>query len=206
MKRLIIYVGSVLARINIANIGKYLLSVRNLIYTGYIGKGFSKIGRETVFYWRAYNIVGMEYIYIGNNNIFEKEIQLTVRNIGKTKPEIRIGNNCLIRAYTHITATNSIQIGDNLLTGTNVLITDNMHGDTNQMTMMIPPRDRPVVSKGNVIIGNNVWLGNNVCIMPGVIIGDGVVIGANSIVTHNIPAYCVAGGVPAKVLRNNILM
>lgn len=50
-------------------------------------------------------------------------------------------------------------------------------------------------------IGNNVWLGNNVCVMPEVTIGDGAIIGANSVVTHDIPAYCMAAGVPARVIK-----
>ena len=52
-----------------------------------------------------------------------------------------------------------------------------------------------------MVIGNNVWIGRNVCIMPGVTIGDGAVIGANAVVTHDIPAYSVAVGVPAKVIK-----
>lgn len=51
------------------------------------------------------------------------------------------------------------------------------------------------------MIGNNVWLGNNVCVMPGVTIGDGAIIGANAVVTHDIPAYAVAAGIPAKVVK-----
>ncbi len=58
-----------------------------------------------------------------------------------------------------------------------------------------------MVSKGPVVIGNNVWLGNNVCVMPGVTIGDGAIIGANSVVTHDVPAYAVAAGVPAKIIK-----
>ena len=89
-----------------------------------------------------------------------------------------------------------------MLTGTNVLITDNAHGLTNYSSMQLPPRQRDVVSKGAVSIGDNVWLGNNVCVMPGVVIGNGVVVGSNSVVTHNIPPFCVAAGVPAKVIKS----
>lgn len=65
----------------------------------------------------------------------------------------------------------------------------------------MPPRERRIVGKGDISIGNNVWLGNNVCVMPGVTIGDGAVIGANSVVTHDIPAYAVAAGIPARVVK-----
>lgn len=51
------------------------------------------------------------------------------------------------------------------------------------------------------IIGNDVWCGANAVIMQGVEIGDGAVIGANAVVTHDIPAYGIAVGVPAKVIK-----
>ncbi len=53
----------------------------------------------------------------------------------------------------------------------------------------------------SVKIGNNVWLGSEVTILKGVTIGDNAVIGAKSLVTKNIPANCIAAGVPAKVIR-----
>lgn len=55
--------------------------------------------------------------------------------------------------------------------------------------------------KGDTVIGNDVWIGQNVTILPGVHIGDGVIIGANAVVTHDIPAYHVAGGNPCKIIR-----
>jgi len=145
--------------------------------------------------------MGLNCIRIGDGNIFEKDIQLTTRKIEGKSPKIEIGNNCLIRRGAHITAVNSIVIGNNLLTGTNVFITDNSHGCTDYTSLCLPPDERPVTSSGKVIIGNNVWLGNNVCIMPGVIVGDGVVVGANSVVTHDLPPYSIAVGAPAKVIN-----
>ena len=55
--------------------------------------------------------------------------------------------------------------------------------------------------KGDTIIGNDVWIGQNVTVMPGVHICDGSIIAANSVVTKNIPAYHIAGGNPAKIIK-----
>ena len=55
--------------------------------------------------------------------------------------------------------------------------------------------------KGDTVVGNDVWIGQNVTVMPGVHIGDGAIIAANSVVTRDIPAYCVAGGNPCRVIR-----
>ena len=147
---------------------------------------------------------GLKYISIGDGTFITPGVQLTawdIHNNNRYTPSIVIGNRCEIRENSHITAINSITIGDNLLTGTNVLITDNSHGQSTREHMCIPYYERPMYSKGPVVIGNNVWLGNNVCVMPGVTIGDGAIIGANSVVTHDIPAYSVAAGIPAKVVK-----
>lgn len=56
-------------------------------------------------------------------------------------------------------------------------------------------------TKGDIIIGNDVWIATGVTILSGVTIGDGAVIGANSLVTKDVPAYYIAGGVPAKVIK-----
>ena len=50
-------------------------------------------------------------------------------------------------------------------------------------------------------IGNDVWIGAHAIILDGISIGDGAIVGAGSVVTKNVPAYAVVGGVPAKVLR-----
>ena len=55
--------------------------------------------------------------------------------------------------------------------------------------------------KGDTIVGNDVWIGQNVTVMPGVHIGDGAIIAADSVVVKDIPAYCVAGGNPCRVIR-----
>ena len=65
----------------------------------------------------------------------------------------------------------------------------------------IPPIDRPLFSKGNIYIGKNVWVGEKVTVLPGVHIGEGSIIGANSVVTHDIPPYSIAVGIPAKVIK-----
>lgn len=87
------------------------------------------------------------------------------------------------------------------MTGPNILITDNAHGASILELLDLPPQVRPLYSKGPVIIEDNVWIGEKTSIMPGVHIGKGSIIAANSVVTHDIPPYCIAAGVPAKVIK-----
>lgn len=68
------------------------------------------------------------------------------------------------------------------------------------------PSISPVLSNECVFgretkIGNDVWIGAHVCVKQGVSIGDGAIIGAGSVVTHDIPPYTIAYGVPAKVMK-----
>lgn len=197
----LIVTGQALSYLCPSLIPKALQSIRDKIYTGYIRRRFAHCG-NSYFLWRPYNLKGTEFISIGDDNIFESGLQLTAWESEGNKPHIKIGNGCMIRRDNHFTATTGITIGDNLLTGSNVLITDNSHGNTDFDSLHTPPTERSIISKGEVVIGNNVWLANNVCVMPGVTIGDGVVIGANSVVTHDIPAYSVAVGIPARVISS----
>ena len=56
-------------------------------------------------------------------------------------------------------------------------------------------------NKADIIIGNDVWIGYDAVIMAGVKIGDGAIIGTRAIVTKDVEAYSIVGGVPAKEIR-----
>ena len=171
-------------------------------YTGFLKRRFASWGRNSIIAYRAYVLKGMKYISIGTNTQVEKNVQLMAwKQDGEERLRIKIGDDCLIRQGTSISAMNSVEIGNHLLTGVNFLITDNAHGGFEESQLKIPPKKRPLFSKGPVKIGHHVWLGNNVCVLSGVTIGDRVVIGANSVVNKDIPSDCIAAGIPAKVVK-----
>lgn len=148
-----------------------------------------------------------QYIEIGDNFTAGKELKIEAWDGYKGEmfdktPSVIIGQNVSIMDDCQISCCSLIALGDGCLIGNNVFITDNYHGDNSFDQLSIPPADRPLFIKGEVIIGNNVWVGRNVCIMPGVHIGDGAVIGANSVVTRDIPAFSIAVGAPAKVIKS----
>ena len=151
-------------------------------------------------------IIGGKYISIGENTHFDKECVLTSYDHtldGTTfTPEIQIGTGCDFGAWNHITAINRIVIGDNLLTGKWVTITDNSHGTTDAETLQTEPLTRKMVSKGAVIIGKNVWIGDKATVLPGVTIGEGAVIAANSVVTKDVAPFTVVAGNPAKEVKS----
>ena len=196
--------GALLSLVCPASLPELWRAARTYFYTGFIRRRFARWGRGAVIVYRPALLRGLQHISVGDNTEIDGDVRLTAwsRFAGETfTPEIIIGANCHIGSGAHITAVNRIVIGDNLLTGTNVLITDNAHGEFEKTLLDIHPQERPPVSKGEVHIGNNVWLGSNVCIMPGVSIGNGAIVAANSVVTHDVPACSVAAGAPARVVK-----
>lgn len=210
IKRIMEFAGYALSLFFFENFFKLMRALITHFYTGFVRRRFASFGQDSLIAYRAMNLVGLKYMTIGVHTQFAKNVRLEAWSAynGKTmekQPRIVIGDNCNIGSEAHITAMNSIVIGDNLLTGVNVLITDNSHGSFKRELLDMHPQYRHLFSKGGVRIGNNVWLGNNVCIMPGVTIGDGAIVGANSVVTKDIPAYSVAAGVPAKIVKSFVI-
>lgn len=154
---------------------------------------------------KPHQIVGAKYISIGQHSSFGEGLILTAWESyagKKFNPRIIIGDDCSIGEHAHISAIDSVTIGNGVLTGRYVYISDNSHGAGNASEIDVNPARRPLYSKGPVVIGDNVWIGEHVCILAGVSIGEGAIIGANAVVTHSIPPFCIAAGVPAKVIRN----
>lgn len=142
-----------------------------------------------------------ENIQIGKHTRIFKNVIIASHPSNDYKSNIIIGDGCCLGESTHITCSNSIEIGDNLLTGRRVTITDNSHGLSSFTDMEKPPLLRQINSKGGIKIGNNVWIGDNAIILPGVEIGDSCIIGANCVVTKSIPSFCVVAGNPSKIVK-----
>ncbi|MCA5585901.1 acyltransferase [Parabacteroides gordonii] len=102
-----------------------------------------------------------------------------------------MNNNARIYCTTHI------EIGEEVLIGDNVSIRD-----TDNHQIFYEGHEQEVNSP--VIIEDHVWIGINSTILKGVRIGKGAIIAAGAVVTKDIPAGCLAGGVPAKVLKQNV--
>lgn len=150
------------------------------------------------------SILGAKYISIGENTGVGNFCILACWDhyMNKSfKPQLIIGEECWLGEYTHVTCVNQIIIGDGLLTGRFVLISDNNHGCVKFDESMIRPQERNLSSKGIIKIGNNVWIGDKATILSNVSIGDGAIVAANAVVTKNVPPYSVVAGNPARVIK-----
>jgi acetyltransferase-like isoleucine patch superfamily enzyme len=107
---------------------------------------------------------------------------------------ITIGDNTFVNYGSSISAHKLVTIGRHCLLGHYAFILDNNEHDLRQHRML--PPSKPVV------IEDHVWIGSRVCILPGVRIGHHSAVGAGSIVTTDVPPYCLAVGNPARVVRS----
>ena len=113
---------------------------------------------------------------------------------------IAIGENVFVGPYTVIYGHGGVTIGSNTLIA--------MHSRILSSNHTIPERDSLIRSKPDILlpvtIGEDVWIGAGVTILGGVTVGDGCVIGAGAVVTKDLPAYSIAIGVPAKVIKERL--
>lgn len=148
-------------------------------------------------------LIGLDLMTIGDSFYAYDDLRIEVFNLeGRVeKAQLQIGDNVAVGKYCHIGVINKVIIGNDVLMGSNVLITDHMHGEGKKEDIILPPNKRPLFSKGPVIIEDCVFIGDGVKIMPDVRIGKNAIIGANSVITHDVPAYSVVAGNPAHIIR-----
>lgn len=106
---------------------------------------------------------------------------------------IHIGKNVFINSGCCFQDQGGIVLGDGCLIGHQVVIATLNHD--------LDPKKRGGMYPAPVVLGKNVWVGAHATILAGVTIGDDSVIAAGAVVTKNVPAGVVAGGVPARVIR-----
>jgi acetyltransferase-like isoleucine patch superfamily enzyme len=106
-------------------------------------------------------------------------------------PKTVMGQECTISAYKRV------RIGEQCVIADRAMFIDFDHG--------VVEVERPIrvqgIYKRECVIGSNVWIGYGACFLRGVQVGDNSIVGTNSVVTKNVPANAVVGGVPAKVIR-----
>ncbi|MGL4347506.1 MAG: acyltransferase [Chitinophagaceae bacterium] len=143
-------------------------------------------------------IDGSKNIFIGENVYIQHYTWLASMPLTNNKtPRLEIEDGAIIGHFNHIYCTNKIIIRKNALIADKVYISDNLHSYENTN---IPISKQPIKQINFVEIGEGCWIGENASII-GACIGKGSIIGANSVVTKNIPDYCVAVGIPAKIIK-----
>ena len=167
------------------------------------------------WYLKTQTVYKSKFNNIGKRTLILKPVQLDSVNsvslsddiyvaegawiMGGTSSEItlKIDKGTTIGHFSHIIATHSVTIEQNVLIADKVFISDCTHvyEDVNK-----PVISQQIKALNPVVIGEGSWLGENVCVC-GAKVGKHCVIGANSVVTTDIPDYSVAVGSPARVVK-----
>lgn len=156
---------------------------------------------------KRFGVTAGQGVYIGKNCSLKGKEHITLEDAVVVRPyaqiwsggTVRIGQGSEIGERCRISIANSLNIGEKVLLSPNIYITDCDHEYRN---LKIPVIDQGVVQKGQTVtIGDSSYIGINAVIVGNVKIGKHCVIGANSVVTKNVPDYCVAVGSSAKVIK-----
>jgi len=151
--------------------------------------------------------MGVKFIKFGKNISIYRNLWLqavTEYEGIKFEPEIHLGDRIKMSNGVHITSINKIKIGNDVLFGSNVYVSDHNHGGYSgdfHTPPSIPPAMRDLLAGGEVFIEDNVWIGDNVNIVGPVRIGYGSIIAANSVVRKDVPPQTIVAGAPAKIIK-----
>ena len=108
---------------------------------------------------------------------------------------IRIGKNVFVNQGCRLNDIGGIEIGDDVMLGPSVSLLTSGHP-------VDPARRRTEITSAPIRVGKNVWIGASALIMQGVTIGDDAVIAAGAVVTRDVAARTIVGGVPARVIKS----
>lgn len=107
---------------------------------------------------------------------------------------IEVGEHVFINACCHFQDHGGVTIGDGSQIGHNVVFATLNHG--------FAPENRATTYPAPIVLGKNVWIGSNATVLQGVTVGDNAIVAAGAVVTKDVPANAVVGGVPAKFIKN----
>jgi acetyltransferase-like isoleucine patch superfamily enzyme len=131
---------------------------------------------------------------IGEHTLLEPGVWLTAPE----QARIRIGSGTFLNLDVMVASLALVEIGDHCMLANGCFVSDGSHRFDDPET---PVPWQGFTTKGPTRIEDNVWCGAHVVVTGGVTIGRRSIIGANSVVTHDIPPYSIAAGVPARVVR-----
>ena len=136
------------------------------------------------------DILPKHLFYLGNAGIIED--YCVINNI---LGDVIIGDNSLIGL--RCTVIGPVQIGNDVLLAQNIVLSGQNHG-YEDVTISI--REQKSIT-GKITIKDRAWIGANAVIVAGITVGTHSIVAAGSVVTKDVPDFCIVGGNPAKILK-----
>lgn len=133
-------------------------------------------------------------IFIGDNVFLGRNTILSCKN-----GDIRLGNGVNIGFNCEIFSGSSVTLAENVLVAAYCYLVGSGDYDLSRSPVSFAEQDAP--PSAGIIVKRNVWLGAKVTVLDGVTIGEQVVVAAGAVVRGDIPAWSIAAGLPAKVIR-----
>ncbi len=181
-------------------VNRLVLTVRSLFFSRVLNTKRINLGAGC-------QLFGTRFIRFGADISVHRNLWLeAVSEYGGKQytPLVTLGDRVKMSDGVHITCINEIRIGDDVLFGSNVYVSDHNHGGYSGLMQCSPeqaPAERILYSVGSVIIESNVWIGDNVNIVGPLKIGYGSVVAANSVVRKDVPPRTIVAGSPARIIK-----
>lgn len=134
-------------------------------------------------------------VHVGSNVLFERHVRISTG----TDARIYIGDNTYLGDHSNVLAVKEVRIGNNCSISWHVLFMD-----TSSHPIGVKGEEPKTIIEP-IIVEDNVWVGSRAVILKGVRIGKGAVIANNSVVSKDVPPHTLVGGIPAKVLKENVV-
>jgi acetyltransferase-like isoleucine patch superfamily enzyme len=190
--------------------GGFLTLLRFMRRNGMLNLKYARLGarllRKKLLLRRRLSLEGLAFVgpgcslQVGRNALLELGRWSWVGHGCKIRVhegKVSIGAKTVLGQECTVSAFQSVSIGRECVIADRVMMIDFDHG----MVEVERPIRLQGIYKRDVRVGNNVWIGYGACILRGVTVGDNAVIGTNAVVTKDVPANAVIGGVPARVIR-----
>jgi len=145
------------------------------------------------------HVQGHALLYIGDDVRLSGSLTVTSGRF-QSSPTLRIGNRSFLGHNVTITCNREVIIEDDVLIAGECRITD-YDGHPASFEKRVCNGLPAAEDIQPVRICKGAWIGFGAVILKGVTIGAGGIVGAHSVVTHDVPPYCVVAGAPAKVVK-----
>jgi acetyltransferase-like isoleucine patch superfamily enzyme len=145
-------------------------------------------------------VLGRVDISVGADSRISGQTTISGRSTTVPAPQLFVGKNCDIGWQTTIAVGGRICIGDNVRIAGRAFLAGYPGHPIDAGARAAGAADTQD-QIGDIVLEDDVWLGTGVTVLAGVRIGRGAIIGASSVVTKDVPAFALAAGVPARVIR-----